>query len=136
MSEDIPLAPEHEGPSHYYGDTVRILFVIAAALLFVSQFIGTPFLTIGAALIIAVLLVVAAGLTNPVQTSIHFVNAVLSGVCLVLFGSIAVTRFHETDSLLGGTAIVILLVLVFLFALYSSIKTLRGRLMRNAPVIR
>lgn len=136
MSEDIPLASEHAGPSHYYGDTVRILFVIAAALLFLSQFIGNPFMTSFSALILAVILVIAAGLTNPVQSWIHWVNIFLSGLCLILFGSIAITRYQETASIFGSTAIVMLLELVFLFALYSAIKTLRGTLMRDAPIIR
>lgn len=136
MSEDIPLPPEHEGPSHYYGDTVRILFVIGAALLFLSQFIGDPFMTSTASLVLAIILVIAAGLTNPVQTWIHWANIILSGLCLILFGSIAITRYRETGSLFGTTALVIILVLVFLFAMYSAIKTLRGTLMRDAPVIR
>ncbi len=136
MSEDIPLPPEHVGPSHYYGDTVRILFVIGAALLFLSQFIGEPFMTSFSALILAVILVVAAGLTNPVQSWIHWINIFLSGISLILFGSIAITRYRETGSIFGSTAIVMILVLVFLFALYSAIRTLRGTLMRDAPVIR
>ncbi|HRH24126.1 MAG TPA: hypothetical protein PK109_00855 [Candidatus Paceibacterota bacterium] len=136
MSEDIPLAPEHLGPSHYYGDIVRILFVVAAALLFLSQFIGEPFMTSFSALTLAVILVVAAGLTNPVQAWIHWVNIFLSGLSLILFGAIAIARYRETGTMFGSTAIVMILVLVFLFALYNAIKTLRGTIMRDAPVIR
>ena len=136
MSEDIPLPPPHFGPSHYYGDIVRILFVVGAAFLFISQFMGNPFVTPIAALIIAVILVVAAGLTNPVQTWIHWANVFLSGLLLIMFGSIAVTRYQETGTVILSTWLVIILVLVFLCALYSSVKTLRGVLMRNAPVIK
>ncbi len=58
-----------------------------------------------------------------------------SGLALILFGFIAIARYHETGQLFGDTSIVIILVLIFLGALYSSIKTLRGVLMRDAPTI-
>jgi hypothetical protein len=135
MSEDAPYIPEHEGPRHYYGDTVRVLFVIAAALLFISQFINSPFMTTMSSMVLAVALVVAAGLTNPVQAWIHWVNVFLSGFSLMLFGFIAITRYRETSTVLGSTLVVLLLVLIFLIALYTAIRTLRGALMRNAPVI-
>ena len=67
MSEDMSLPPEHTGPQHYYGDALRILFVVAGGLLLASEVFETPFLTPAAALIAAIVLVVAAGLTNPVQ---------------------------------------------------------------------
>lgn len=136
MSEDAPLAPFHPGPSHYYGDIVRILFVVGAALIFLSDFLPGPFLTPIASLVISVLLIVAAGLTNPVQAWIHWINVLFSGLLLILFGSIAVARYQDTGMLALSTWLILVLVFIFICALYSSIKTLRGVLMRGAPTIR
>lgn len=135
MSEDVPLAPPHYGPSHYYGDIVRILFISAAVLIILSHFSGTPFLTAFASLLSAVVLVVAAGLTNPVQAWIQWVNTAISAGGLLLFGTIGFTRYEETSSLVGSASIAILLTVVFVFALYLSVKNTRGVHMRNAPVI-
>lgn len=136
MSEDVPLAPAHFGPSHYYGDTVRILFVIAAVLLLASQFVGSPFLTPIAALVLAVVLVIMAGLTNPVQTWVQWANVILSAICLFLFGSMALTRYKETGDIFGENFIILLLTVVFIIGLYLATRTLRGVLMRDAPIIR
>ncbi len=136
MSEDVPLAPLPLGPSHYYGDTVRILFVVAAVLLLASQFIGSPFLTPIAALVLAVVLVIMAGLTNPVQIWVQWANVILSGICLFLFGSMSLTRYKETGDIFGGNFIILLLTVVFILALYLATRTLRGVLMRDAPIIR
>ncbi len=70
MSSDTVYDPMQERmePNHYHGDYVRMLFIAAAVLLFVTQFTGDdlPF-TPGTSLIIVVALVVAAGITNPAQ---------------------------------------------------------------------
>lgn len=133
MSEDIPLPPEHEGVNHYYGDSVRLMFIVTAAIVFAAQFFGSPFLTIGATLVICVVLICAAGLTNPVQTWIHVVNVIVAGGLLLLFGMIALARYRETGIALGSGFIAILLVLLMVYALYNAIRTLRGILMRGMP---
>lgn len=135
MSEDVPLMPEKIGPSHYYGDTVRLLFVVSAVLMLAAQLVGTAFLTPAASLISAVVLVIAAGLTNPVQAWIHFVNAGISALGLVACGSIVLSRYQD-GSLIGEGLIVLILTILFLIALYCSVKTLRGTLMRDAPEIK
>ncbi len=135
MSEDFIPRPEHRGVSHYYGDTVRVLFVIAAALLFISQFIPGPFVTPIATLICAVIYIVAAGLTNPVQAWIHWLNVLVAGVSLIFFGAIAIARYQALHAFSGNTLIVFALVIIFVIGLYSSIRTLRGALMRGAPTI-
>ena len=137
MSEDRQFTPELRlGPSHYYGDIVRILFVVAAGLLLVSQFVGTPFITAGATVFSAVGLIIAAGLTNPVQTWIHWVNVLISAFALVFFGTIALDRFQTTGDVFGQNFVILILVGLFIATLYSATKTLRGVLMRGAPVIK
>lgn len=137
MSEDVPFTQPHFGPSHYYGDYVRVLFVVAAVLILGSQFIKAPFLTPVAALIFSVVLVLAAGLTSPVLASIQWINVVISGLALFFFGSIALTRYQETHSIYSGSnLVIIILTIIFMVALYLATRTLRGTLMRGAPIIR
>lgn len=136
MSEDIPFPVVHQGVSHYYGDTVRILFVIAAVLIIVSQFVGTPFLAPAAALVFAVALIIAAGLTNPVQIWIQWVNVLLAVGGVLLFSMMALTRYQERTALSADAILLFLLVIDFVAALYVAIRTLRGVLMRGAPIIK
>lgn len=136
MSEDRQFSPDfHIGVSHYYGDIVRILFVVNAVLILAAQFLGVAFLTAPAALGAAVLLIVAAGLTNPVQAWIHWVNTLLSGIGLIISGNYVLTRYAAGNLLTDGW-LVSIVALVFVSALYSSVKTLRGVLMRSAPLIK
>ncbi len=134
MSEDYTVRPLPEGPKHYYGDIVRMLFVGAAVLILAAQGIGGAFLTVGASLVAVLVLAVAAGLTNPVQSWIHWVNIFISGIGLLVSGSVFFVRFRG-DAGFGSAVIALLLALIFIFALYSSTKTLRGVLMRDAPEI-
>ena len=139
MSEDIPFHVQvpHHPPRHYYGDIVRILFVVAAVILFSMQFTGIrlPFSTFGSIMMIIVL-VTAAGLTNPVQAWIHWVNIFIAGFCLLLFGGLALNRFQTQAALFPDGILIGILAMMFLVALYSAVKTLRGLLMRDAPEIR
>lgn len=138
MSEDVPFqpAPVHHTPQHYYGDVVRVLFIVSAVILFAMQFTGIqlPFSSFGSILMILIL-VVAAGLTNPVQAWIHWANIFISGFCLLLFGGLSLDRYQRGDLFPDGVLIGFL-ALLFLIALYSATKTLRGTLMRSAPEIR
>lgn len=136
MSEDVPFAPEaHHGPSHYYGDVVRILFVAGAVLLLAAQFMGSPFMTVPAAVITAIILVIAAGLTNPVQLWIQWADVLIATGGLLLFGSMALHRYQTTGDIFGQNFMILILVGVFICALYSSVKTVRGTMMRGAPII-
>lgn len=111
---------------HYYGDAVRELLVGAAALML----LGTPFypdlLSIGimpqvaAAVIIAIL----AALTSPRLTSTLILDAVIAAIGLVVFESAAIDAYHD-----GSPSLFVLreaLAVVFLFALYFSLKTVRS----------
>jgi hypothetical protein len=135
MSEDSIVRPLPEGPKHYYGDTVRILFVAAAVLILAAQVVGGAFLTVSASLVAVVVLAVAAGLTNPVQSWIHWANIFISAIGLLMSGGVFLTRFRSGMGL-ASAIIALLLTIIFVYALYSSTKTLRGVLMRDAPEIR
>lgn len=127
MNEETPFyeAPRSVIP-HYHGDVVRILFVLAAGLIFLAELLNgnLPFST-AATVLIAVLLVISAGITNPAQLWIHWVNLFFSLIGLMLFGGTALTRFR-TDAPFSESFLVGVIAVVFLAALYLSTRTVRG----------
>ena len=132
MSEDTPFTPTTiKRISHYHGDAVRILFVIAAGLIFLAEMLDAdlPFSTFST-VVLVIVLVVAAGITNPAQVWIHWVNMVLSIFGLLLFGGISLTRFRE-NAPFDESFIVGCVALVFLVSLYLATRTIRGILMRG-----
>ncbi|KND51921.1 MAG: hypothetical protein ABA06_01525 [Parcubacteria bacterium C7867-001] len=123
-------------PMHYYGDIVRVLMVAAAILVFLMEFVppGLPYAT-PIIILSIVALVVAAGVTNPAQLWIHWVNVVLALIGVVAFGSLALDRYHATGASFGlilatGTSV------LFLILLYFATRTLRGLMLGSAPAIR
>jgi hypothetical protein len=127
MSEEAPFTelPATQKP-HYHGDTLRGLFVMAAGLIFLAELLGgnLPFTT-GAAVMFVITLVVAAGITNPKQVWIHWVNLLISIMGLMLFGATALSRFRE-DAPFSQSFIIGCLAVVFLIALYLATRTVRG----------
>lgn len=114
--------------SHYYGDTVRHLLVAAAALMLLAAPFYTdnllaelPFILIG-----TVACIFVAALTNPWKQTIISIDAILSGVGLVIFETWALSNY-QTD-VAYKFILREALAFVFLFALYFSTKTLRGML--------
>lgn len=138
MSEDTVYSGDTpvQVPRHYYGDYVRFLFVVAATLLFIIQFLDVdlPFTIFGTIMIVLVL-VIAAGLTNPVLGWMQWVNLFIAVFAVLLFGSLAIAGFQAGAPLYPDGFFVALLTLVFLIALYFAARTLRGYLMRGVPEI-
>lgn len=132
MNEDMPFreVPVRHIP-HYHGDVVRVVFVLSAALMFLAEMIGgsLPFST-AATVFIIIILVISAGITNPAQLWIHWVNLFISLTGLMLFGSTTLTRFR-TEAPLNESLIVGILSVMFLVALYLSTRTVRGLLVRE-----
>jgi hypothetical protein len=117
---------------HYHGDEVRVLFFVGALILFVAQSTGAdlPLSTFGA-VIAAVLLVIAAGITNPAQHGIHWFNAFLAVVGTLLFGMTAVNHYRAGTSIFDPSFIYIeALALLSLVALYFTTRTIRGDMQR------
>ena len=127
MNEEGEFEPVPHAPSHYHGDTVRGLFLVAAVLIFTTRFIGTelPF-TFGAQMLLILTLVITAGITNPVQKAIHYVNMLVSIAGTLTFGGLAFSRIETTEALFSGEGVVVLIALIFLSALYFSTRTVRG----------
>ncbi len=128
MSDETVFARyEEHSTSHYYGDVVRGLFITGAVLCFLTQFFGTrlPF-SPGALMLIIIVLVIAAGITNPVQHWIHWVNVVIASLGLLLFGGLALARLHSAADVFSQNGIVAVIAVVFLAALYYGTSTVRG----------
>ena len=127
--ESVPR--RHEIP-HYHGDAVRVLFVISAVLLIVAKSTGadlplSPFGTVVA----AVVLVVAAGITNPAQFWIHWLNAFLAVYGTLIFGTTAVENYRAGTRIFDSSFIYVeALALLALLALYFTTRTVRGIHMR------
>jgi len=124
--------PERHKILHYHGDEARVLFFAGAVVLIVAQSTGAdlPLSTAGA-VISAVVLVVAAGITNPAQGWIHWLNAFIAVYGTILFGMAAVDRYRGGTSIFDPSFFYIeALALLSLVALYFTIRTIRGFHMR------
>jgi len=128
MSEDLEYSnTEEPRPTHYHGDTVRILFLLASGFIFATRFVGNelPF-SFGAIMMLILALVIAAGITNPAQRWIHTANMILAIAGTITFGSIAFSRIDTLEKLFSGDGLVVLITLLFLSALYFATRTVRG----------
>ena len=114
-------------PSHYHGETVRVIFVIAAILVFLTQYVGTKLpLSTGFTMVLIVTLVVAAGITNPVQRWIHWANTGISILGLLIFGGLALSKFGTNGGVVSDKGLIAILAILFVGSLYFSTRTLRG----------
>lgn len=140
MSTDVPFLARQlrRHASHYYGDYIRVLFVIGAILIFFLYFTpGDKVFSVSVSLAMILALVIAAGLLNVVQAWTQWVAVLLCGLELVLFSELSFLRFKNFVSVeLLQNLIIASLAIIFVIALYLSVRTLRGTLMRGAPVIR
>lgn len=117
---------------HYYGDVIRVLFVLGAFIMLVTQpFFNQqlPF-SIPLSLLAITLLVFVAGLTNPRHRWLAIVNAVFSIIAVIIFGYFSVAAYvqYSPQSLIFWVDEI--LAIIFLIALYYSAKTVRGMLSR------
>jgi hypothetical protein len=121
------VSPRHISP-HYHGDSVRVMFFIGALVLVVAQSTGAdlPLSTMGS-IIAAVVLVIAAGITNPSQKGIHWFNAGLSVIGTIIFATAAVSRYRAGISVFDPSFTYLeALALLSLVALYFTTRTLRS----------
>ena len=121
------------GLRHYHGDALRGLFVVAALLMLLGHTLGGAWtLATGDTIIFAVLLMVAAGITNPAQLWINWANVALAVVGALTFGIASLDHYRAGGALLDLSYLVIeALAIIFLFAVYFSVKTVRGLLLRT-----
>ncbi len=117
----------HEIP-HYHGDNMRMIFVVAAILLIIAQSTGADLpLSARGTIVAAIMLVVAAGITNPAQGWIHWFNALLAIAGTLRFGMAAIERYQSGVSFSDHSFLFIeALALLSLIALYFTTRTIRG----------
>ncbi len=124
--------PPHVDIPHYHGNEVRALFLIGALVLILGQSTGAELpLSSGGAVLFAAALVIAAGITNPRQTWIHWVNGLFAVIGTLLFGTAAVNHYRAgTEAVAWSFVYVEALALLSLTALYFTTRTIRGILLR------
>jgi hypothetical protein len=112
---------------HYYGNFVRIIFIVGA----VWMLVGLPTMTkvlnipIGISIVGVVILGIAAGFTNPVKKSSLVINVIISVLYTIIFSYLA--WYLYTHPILGGFFFANQIAgIVFLVATYFSVKSLRG----------
>ncbi|RTL02408.1 MAG: hypothetical protein EKK59_01760 [Neisseriaceae bacterium] len=120
---------------HYHGDLVRMSFVAAAVLMLVMQFTGdnlpmTPVALLG----MVTILVIAAGITNPAQRTIHWFNLLISFSGLLIFGSIAISRLDSIRDFFTHDGLAGVISFIFLMAMYLSTRTIRGIMTGANPI--
>lgn len=122
------IVPPHREIPHYHGNEVRALFVVSAIVLIVAKSTGAdlPLSTIST-VTTAVVLVIAAGITNPAQFWIHWANAFLAAYGTILFGMTAVDHYRTGASVFDLSFVYVeALALLSLVALYFTVRTVRG----------
>lgn len=121
------VPPRREIP-HYHGDEVRIVFFVGAIVLVVAQSTGAelPLSPLGS-IVSAVLLVIAAGITNPAEYGIHWLNAIIAIGGALLFGTSAIDHYRAGFSVFDSSFVYIeALAILALVALYFTTRTIRG----------
>lgn len=111
---------------HYYGNVVRSLFFTGALIMlfmfpFFTPLINLPlFISMGSIIVILIL----AGLTAPNLKIIMVANIVASILGIILFEYYAMNNWSEATA--GFFWLNHILGIIFFFALYFGVKSLRG----------
>ncbi|QSH39379.1 hypothetical protein JXR01_03725 [Candidatus Kaiserbacteria bacterium] len=117
--------------NHYYGDPVRLLFVLASAVwllalpFFPDLLPFNPLIQVFAVVVI----IVFAALTNPSKRWVMAYDALIAGIAVVVIESAAINQFEMSSWL--EFAVREVLVVLFLIALYLSLKTVRAMYMNQ-----
>jgi len=116
---------------HYYGDIVRRLFIAGGLVMvftlpFFEHLLPGPYFI---SILIMLLVGVSAGLTNPTQMWAILLDLVISLFVFVIFEYHAATNYPDKTEplywIIQGLAV------LFFFALYFSIKSTRGALLKG-----
>jgi hypothetical protein len=117
-------------PAHYYGDTIRLIYVLAGVFMifafpFFASVLGLPILI---PVIVILVLGIFAGLVSPEQKWVMRAYTVISVIGLIVFEYYAVATYN--GSIRGAGPLFFwgnqLLALLFFMSTYLSVKTVRG----------
>jgi len=130
MRDSTPIAEALQTQTkkipHYYGDEVRGLLIAIAVISTIAIPIWKNFLPVSIAIQVGiiVILVILAGLTSPDKRWTMTLDAGAAAVGVTAFEATAVIYYQDSSMILFLVREVV--ALLFLSALYFSIKTLRG----------
>ena len=111
----------------YYGETVRNLFLVAGIIIlfslpFFHKVFKLPYII---PILAIVVLSLCAGFTNPRLKWSLAIDAIVAGIALVVFEYYAIDAYQSQSLLKLFFLINQILALIFFFALYYCIQTLR-----------
>ena len=118
--------------AHYYGKIVRAIFIVGALTMlvsfpFFSHLINLP---LPIHIFFIVLFVVIGGLISPLSKSIFILGSIVPVFALAMFEYYALYTYKNLSGLDGINVAFFwvnqILALMFIFAMYLSIKTLRA----------
>ena len=116
---------------HYHGNEVRTIFIIGAGVLLVAESIGVTLpLSAGGAVVAAIILAVAGGITNPIQTWTHWANELIAIAGVIIFGTAAVEQYRTGVVFDLSFAFIEGIAFLSLVALYFTTRTIRFLLLR------
>ena len=120
--------------SHYYGDAVRKLFLAAGVIMLVALPFFNQLLPVSVTTsLLAVLVIsVVAGLTNPMQRWVMVLDVLLSLAAALVFEYHGIVGYTTSPLFLFLTNQA--LAIIFFFALYLSVKTLRSTIVADYTV--
>ena len=116
---------------HYHGNIVRRLFLLGAVIMLVTL----PFLNLSlpfplhVSLFAILALSMVAGLTNPLKKWAVVLDQITAIIAVMLFEYYAATYYVRYSATSWEFIVNQVLAFNFLFALYYSTKTLRGKLL-------
>lgn len=119
--------------THYYGDNVRKLMLLAAVVLMVTILVDKNLLTFNLRFgVLGILIItILAGFTNPKSRASIVADTIVSGLMFFFFEYFAVSAYTQTDNFFDSIFLFRqVTAVIFLVALYFSTKSLRGTLYR------
>ncbi len=114
---------------HYYGDIVRRLFVAAGIIMIIMMPVLQQSLSALTFISLAAIVAIAffAGFTNPAQEKSVLWDTLVSLGALVIFEYHAILAYRAAQTFWNMNFVTNeVLAVIFFFALYYSMKTLRG----------
>lgn len=121
---------------HYYGGAVRALFIACAILLLMGGTLSADLpLSEGQTVFFAIVLMVTAGITNPAQRWIHWINEICAVIGILIFAPSAFAHYRAGVRFADPSMFLIeMLSVLFLISLYYATKTIRGMLLTRIVV--
>ncbi|MBS3903437.1 MAG: hypothetical protein KGZ30_03655 [Anaplasmataceae bacterium] len=121
-------------PKHYHGRVVRRLLLLAGVIMLVTlpffiDLIPKPTLL---PVVVIIGTTILAGILNPRDFNVTVAHICISAVAIIIFEYYAIDRYQTVKTVIDFFFVINeLLVMIFLFVLYFSTKTLRGMIVKN-----